>query len=91
MLPVLTQSPVAEVFLQMLIPDLLTARDRARLLVLGDEGKVRPCPEVRDPHVLRLFIEFPQLTECRHLLRREVADRLTGRAEVGVVFITELD
>jgi hypothetical protein len=75
----------------MLIPDLFIARDRARLLVLGDEGKMRPCPEVRDPHELRLVIEFPQLTELRHLLRRKVADRLTGRTKAGVVFITKLD
>jgi hypothetical protein len=91
-LPVFTQSPVVEVFLQMLIPDLFIARDRARFLVLGDEGKMRPCPEVRDPHELRLVIEFPQLTELRLLLLlRKVADRLTGRAKAGVVFITKLD
>ena len=48
-------------------------------------------PEVRDPCVLRFLIELSQFTERRHLFRRKVAYRLTGRAKADIVFITKLD
>jgi hypothetical protein len=51
MRPVSLQRHPSEVFLEMLIPDLLVALDGAWLHVLGDEGKVSLLPEVVAKHV----------------------------------------
>src|ERR1700687_2390622 len=76
----------AEVSSEMLVPNLEVPGDRARLMVLPNEGQITLLPEVHDSHVL--FISLSDIDRPHEIITEEL-DRFAGLREVPVIFVAE--